>query len=205
MWEAATVSLRRALEAEGIDYRVAEAEAAFYGPKIDVHVRDAIGRRWQLSTLQVDFGQPANFDVSYTSPKNKRERPVMVHRALLGSIERFFGILVEHYAGAFPMWLAPVQASIVCVADRHADYAQQVLERLTAAGLRAEIDISDQTVGEKIRRAMTQKHPAVLVVGDRDVEAGTAGVRLRGEEGERRGVLVEDVIAELEKIARPPR
>jgi threonyl-tRNA synthetase len=205
LWDRAEEALRLALETAGLPYKVAEGEGAFYGPKIDVHVRDAIGRRWQLSTLQVDFAQPENFDLLYATDHNNRERPVMIHRALMGSIERFVGILIEHYAGALPGWLSPVQVTIVPVADRHVDYADEVAGQLKAAGLRVEVDFADETVGEKIRRAITQKHPAVLVVGDRDVEGGTAGVRLRSESEERRGVVVEEVIELLVSLCEPPR
>ncbi len=205
LWEKAETSLRDALEVAGLPYQVAEGDGAFYGPKIDVHVKDAIGRRWQLSTLQVDFAQPDNFDLSYTNSDNDQVRPVMIHRALMGSIERFVGILVEHYAGAFPGWLAPVQATIVPVADRHEDYATAIAGELKAAGLRVVVDDADDTVGEKIRRAITRKHPAVLVVGDKDVEGGTVGLRLRGDDNERRGVDRTDALTELVELCRPPR
>ena len=204
-WDLATAALEGALEASRIDFRVAEGEGAFYGPKIDLHIRDAIGRRWQMTTIQVDFAQPENFDVTYAASDNSRPRPVMIHRALFGSVERFVGILVEHYAGAFPMWLAPVQATVVPVADRHLEYAEAVARSLIDRGLRAEVDRSDATVRDKIRKAMTDKHPAVLVVGDRDVEAGTAGLRLLGEDQEERGVAVEAAAARLIDLARPPR
>ncbi len=204
LWDKAEKSLAQALDQAGIDYQVADGEGAFYGPKIDVHVKDAIGRRWQMSTIQVDFSLPERFDIEYTAAGNVSERPVMIHCAKAGSIERFMGVLTEHYAGAFPLWLAPVQATIVPVADRHLDYADSVLERLRTAGLRGEVDRTDESVGEKIRRAITHKHPLVLVVGDRDVEAGTAGVRRYGEDSERRGVLVEALIDELSAEATPP-
>ncbi len=204
-WDRAEEALRETLEHAELPFEVAEGEGAFYGPKIDIHVRDAIGRRWQLSTLQVDFAQPINFDLGYATSENTVERPVMVHRALLGSIERFVGILVEHYAGAFPGWLAPVQATIVPVADRHVDYAKSVADTLASHALRVEVDDADDTVGEKIRRAITQKHPAILVVGDDDVDAGTVGVRLRDAEGERRGVKLDDAVNELTEVCRPPR
>ncbi|MDJ0925912.1 MAG: threonine--tRNA ligase [Acidimicrobiia bacterium] len=204
LWDKAEEALRLALEAADLPYNLAEGEGAFYGPKIDVHIRDAIGRRWQLSTLQVDFAQPENFDLLYATDHNTRERPVMIHRALMGSIERFVGILIEHYAGALPGWLAPVQATIVPVADRHIEYAEQVATRLESQSLRVEVDGSDETVGEKIRRAITQKHPAILVVGDSDVAAGTAGLRLRGED-EKRGVSVDDVVGKLVEVCRAPR
>ena len=203
-WEKATDALRAALEAAGLAYQVAEGEGAFYGPKIDIHVRDAIGRRWQISTLQVDFGQPANFALEFAAADNTRQRPVMIHRALMGSIERFFGVLMEHYAGALPGWLSPVQATIVPVADRHADYAAEVATGLRAAGLRVEVDDGDDTVGEKIRNAITHKHPAVYVVGDSDVAGRTVGVRLRGED-ERRGVALAEAVAALAAGCAAPR
>jgi threonyl-tRNA synthetase len=204
LWDKATDALREAIDVEGLAYEVAEGEGAFYGPKIDIHVRDAIGRRWQVSTLQVDFAQPENFTLDYTGSDNQRTRPVMIHRALMGSIERFFGVLVEHYGGALPGWLSPVQATIVPVADRHLDYAASVAAELREAGLRVEIDDHDDTVGEKIRKAITMKHPAVVVVGDDDVDAGTAGFRLRDAD-ERRGMDVAAISAELVEFCRPPR
>lgn len=204
LWEQAEAALARSLEAAGIDYRIAQGEGAFYGPKIDVHVRDAIGRRWQTSTIQVDFSMPARFHAEYTAPGNQAETPVMVHCAKAGSIERFMGVLTEHYAGAFPLWLAPVQATVIPVADRHLDYADAVGSRLRKSGLRVEVDRSDESVGEKIRRALTHKHPLVLVVGDRDVEAGTVGVRRYGQDHERRGVEIEDLLAEIADEAAPP-
>jgi len=204
LWDKATDALRDAVEEAGLVYEIAEGEGAFYGPKIDIHVRDALGRRWQCGTLQVDFAQPVNFDLEYATADNTRERPVMIHRALMGSIERFFAIVLEHHAGVLPGWLSPVQATIVPVADRHLEYAVVVAERMRAAGLRAEVDDRDDTVGEKIRTAVTMKHPAVLVVGDDDVDSDTAGVRIRGAE-ERRGVAVQAIIDELQGLCSPPR
>ena len=204
LWEKATEALRDAVEEASIPYAVAEGEGAFYGPKIDIHVRDAIGRRWQVGTLQVDFAQPENFALEFTSSNNTRERPVMIHRALMGSIERFFAILIEHYAGALPGWLSPVQATIVPVADRHVEYANEVAAGLRGAGLRVEVDDHDDTVGEKIRKAITMKHPAVLVVGDDDVDVDTAGFRLRGAE-ERRGMALAEIVDELVQFCKPPR
>ncbi len=205
LWAVAEASLAKALETAELPYQMAHGEGSFYGPKIDIHVKDAIGRRWQLSTIQLDFAQPENFGLTYTSTENVRERPVMIHRALLGSVERFVAVLVEHYAGAFPAWLAPVQATIVPVADRHQDYAFDVAAVLKDAGVRAEVDAADETVGEKIRRAITQKHPAVLVVGDRDVEDRTVGLRLREDEGEQRGVPLETAVTTLAERSAPPR
>jgi threonyl-tRNA synthetase len=205
LWVLAEASLAKALEAAELPYQVAHGEGSFYGPKIDIHVRDAIGRRWQLSTIQLDFAQPDNFELTYASPENVRERPVMIHRALLGSVERFVGVLVEHYAGAFPAWLSPVQATIVPVADRHVGYATEVAEALGEAGMRVEVDSADETVGEKIRRAITQKVPAVLVVGDQDVEDGTVGLRLREDTVEHRGLPLADVVSDLGERCSPPR
>jgi threonyl-tRNA synthetase len=205
LWDVAEAALASALEAADIPYEVAAGEGAFYGPKIDLHVRDAIGRRWQLSTFQIDFAQPENFDLSYTTTENMHERPVMIHRALLGSVERFIGVLVEHYAGAFPGWLAPVQATVIPVADRHDAYANEVGARLRDAGLRVEVDLHDETVGEKIRRAIVQKYPAVLVVGDSDVDAGTVGLRMREDDGERRGTPLDAAVDEVGAYCAPPR
>jgi threonyl-tRNA synthetase len=204
LWEKATAALADALETAGLEYQVAEGEGAFYGPKIDIHVRDAIGRRWQISTLQVDFAQPENFGLEYASPENTRERPVMIHRALFGSVERFFGILIEHYAGVLPGWLAPVQVTIVPVADRHVEYAEEVADGLGGRGLRVEVDAADETVGEKIRKALTLKHPVVLVVGDTDVEQDTVGLRIRGED-EERGVSLGEAVERISTFCAPPR
>lgn len=205
LWDEATEALAEALAKAGLEYRVAEGEGAFYGPKIDVHIKDAIGRKWQLSTIQIDFSNPERFGLEYATTDNTRERPVMVHRALFGSVERFFGILVEHYAGAFPMWLAPVQATIIPVADRHLAYAAEIAGMFEAEGLRVEVDGSGETVGEKIRRALTDKHPAVLVVGDRDVENRTVGLRLYGDETEQRGLAAGEAVASLVEAAAPPQ
>ena len=203
-WEISQRYLAETLEDSGIPYRIAEGEGAFYGPKIDVHVKDAIGRRWQLSTIQLDFTLPERFDLEYTASGNVIERPYMIHCAKAGSIERFVVVLVEHYAGAFPMWLAPEQVSIIPVADRHGEYADQVASRLGDAGLRAEVDVSHETVGDKIRKALTQKHPAVIVVGDDDVENSTVGLRLYGEEKDTRGVPLIEATNRLAEMARIP-
>jgi threonyl-tRNA synthetase len=205
LWELAEASLAKALESAGLPYQIAHGEGSFYGPKIDIHVKDAIGRRWQLSTIQLDFAQPENFNLTFASSGNVRERPVMIHRALLGSVERFIGVLVEHYAGAFPPWLSPVQATVIPVADRHTDYAFEVASALEDAGIRVEVDAADETVGEKIRRAITQKVPAVLVVGDKDIEEGTVGLRLREDTGEQRGLPLAGVVADLAERCAPPR
>ncbi len=196
-WAAAEAALRAAMEAAGIPYVVADGEGAFYAPKIDVHVRDAIGRRWQVSTLQVDLQMPQRFDMSYVGSDNERHRPWMIHRALFGSIERFFGILVEHYAGAFPTWLAPVQVQVLPVRDDHHAYAFRVADRLRAEGFRVEVVPADEGVGARVRRGRLAKIPYLLVVGDEDVEAGTVGVNSRGAQRPDKGVAVADFASQL--------
>jgi threonyl-tRNA synthetase len=197
-WDRATDALRAALERSQIPYVVAEGEGAFYAPKVDVHVRDAIGRRWQLSTLQVDFQFPERFDLEYVAPDNTRRRPHVIHRALFGSVERFFGILVEHYAGAFPAWLAPVQATVLPVADRHDEYASSVSSRLRSEGFRVEmVDAHADSLGARVRRAKLEKVPYVLVVGDDDVEGGSVGVNTRGADRPERGVPLDAFVARL--------
>ncbi len=203
-WEAAEAALERALVERGLPYEVAAGEGAFYGPKIDVHARDAIGRRWQLSTIQVDFTLPDRFELEYITADNTPERPYMIHCAKAGSLERFMGVVVEHYAGALPAWLAPVQVTVVPVADRHLDYADDVAATLGAAGLRVEVDRSGDTVGDKIRKSITQKHPAVIVVGDSDVENDTVGLRLYGEDADTRGVPMAEARSKLVEIAEEP-
>ena len=204
LWELAEKSLAEALETAGIPLRIAAGEGAFYGPKIDVHVEDAIGRGWQMSTIQVDFSLPERFGLEYVTSEDTRERPVMIHAAKFGSVERFLGVLIEHYAGAMPMWLSPVQATIVPVADRHGEYALEIADRLRDEEFRVETTVGPGKLGEKIRRAITQKVPAILVVGDQDVENGTVGLRLRSQKGERRGVPVKEAVSELVASAQPP-
>jgi threonyl-tRNA synthetase len=181
-WEAPTEALRNALDRAGIPYAVDEGEATFYGPKIDIKVKDALGREWQLSTIQFDFNLPERFDLAYIGEDGQEHRPYMIHRALLGSMERFMGVLIEHYAGAFPLWLAPVQARLIPIADRHINYAQEVVAKLKAAGIRAEVDASGDRMNAKIRDAQLQKIPYMLIVGDREVEGESVSVRLRSEE-----------------------
>jgi threonyl-tRNA synthetase len=178
-WELAEGAIVRALEKAGIDYVVAEGEGSFYGPKIDIHVRDAIGRLWQMCTIQVDFQMPDRFGIEYVDEHGERIRPVMVHRALYGSMERFMGVLVEHFAGAFPPWLAPVQAVAIPIADRHAAYAEGIRSLLVERGIRAEADVSDNTLGAKIRHHQLNKVPYMLIVGDKESSAGTVSVRAR--------------------------
>jgi threonyl-tRNA synthetase len=196
MWARATEALREALDAGGLTYRVAEGEGAFYGPKVDFHFRDAIGRLWQLTTVQCDFALPERFEIEYVGEDNRRHRPVMIHRAILGSIERFAGVLVEHYAGAFPLWLSPEQVRLVPVADRHADHANALAAKLREAGLRPEVDASSETVGKKVRAAQLMKVPYVLVVGDKEIESGVLTVRDR-EGTETRGVPVDEFVSAL--------
>ncbi len=200
-WRMAEEALVQALRSRGIGWTRMEGEAVFYGPKIDVKLIDAIGRPWQLSTVQFDFTLPKRFDLSYVGADGRPHQPVMLHRALLGSVERFLGVLIEHYAGAFPIWLAPVQVLVLPISERHQEYARQVVRRLTDAGLRAELDDRNEKIGYKIREAQTQKVPYMLVVGDKESQAGTVAVRNRflGDEGaeplerflERIGVLVQ--------------
>lgn len=185
IWEKATTALRVALERHGLEYGVKEGDAAFYGPKIDINVKDAIGRSWQLSTIQADFQLPDRFELEYVGRDNARHRPIMLHRALFGSVERFFGVLVEHYAGAFPTWLAPVQVSVLPVADAHEAYAQQVVQQLAAGGFRAELIVADEGLGKRIAVQKSAKIPYVLVVGDDDIANGTVGVNARGQQVER--------------------
>jgi threonyl-tRNA synthetase len=181
-WDKATRALQAALDANGVQYEAVEGEAAFYGPKADFMAKDALGREWQLSTIQIDFIQPARLGVEYIGEDGQPHTPVLIHRAVTGSTERFLGVLIEHYAGAFPLWLAPVQATIIPIADRHNEYAEQVRKQLAAAGLRAEVDARTERMNAKIRDAQLQKVPYQLVVGDREAEAGSAAVRLRSNE-----------------------
>ena len=195
-WDKAEAALKYALDKSGLPYVIAEGEGAFYAPKIDVHVKDAIGRRWQLSTLQVDFQEPGRFGIEYQAADGSRQRPYMIHRALFGSIERFFGILVEHYAGAFPPWLAPVQVAGIPISDAHVDYLHEVATRLREHGIRVEVDDSDDRMQKKIRNAQRQKVPYMLLAGDDDVAAGAVSFRYRNGE-QKNGVPIVDAIAEI--------
>ncbi len=195
-WELATESLRRTLEGRGLPFEIDEGGGAFYGPKIDVHIRDAIGRLWQCTTVQFDFNLPERFGLTYIGEDGQEHQPYMIHRALLGSLERFMGVLIEHYGGAFPTWLAPVQAVIIPIADRHHEYARQVEAKLLDAGIRVEIDARNERMNAKIREAQVQKIPYMLIMGDREAEADAASVRLRS--GENLGALsVDDVTARI--------
>lgn len=194
MWTLAEQGLIDALTEKNIEYQRVEGEAAFYGPKIDVMVEDAIGRQWQLSTIQVDFNLPERFDIDYEDSDGSRRRPVMVHRALLGSIERFTAILIEHFAGAFPVWLAPVQAVLIPIADRHIEYCNEVALKLASHGIRIHVDDRGERMNRKIRDAQKQKVPYMLIAGDRDVESNNVSVRLRN--GEDIGAITPSVFAQ---------
>ncbi len=196
-WEAAERALAAALDAAGLTYKLAAGEGAFYAPKIDVHVRDAIGRRWQMSTLQVDPQLPERFEISYVGADNERHRPYMIHRALFGSVERFFGVLLEHHAGALPTWLCPVQARVLAVRSDNEHYAEWVAQRLRSEGIRAEATSAEEPLGARVRRAKLEKIPWILVVGDDDAAVGTAGVNTRGAAAPERGVSVAEVILRM--------
>ncbi|MDD3448934.1 MAG: threonine--tRNA ligase, partial [Gammaproteobacteria bacterium] len=182
IWDKATAGLKGALARKGLDYSVDEGGGAFYGPKIDIKIEDAIGRQWQCSTVQLDFNLPERFDLEYVAEDGQRRRPIMIHRALLGSIERFFGILIEHYEGKFPAWLAPVQAVVLDITDRQADYAREVEEFLKKQGFRVASDLRNEKIGFKIREHTLQRVPYLLVVGDREMEQRAVAVRTRSGE-----------------------
>jgi threonyl-tRNA synthetase len=181
-WQAATEALRQALDQHELAYQVDEGGGAFYGPKIDLKVQDALEREWQLSTIQFDFNLPDRFDMEFIGEDGQAHRPYMVHRALLGSMERFFGVLIEHYAGAFPVWIAPVQAMIIPITDKHVVFAEQVKQQLEEVGLRVEIDQSKDRMQGKIRRAQLQKVPYMLIIGNKEQEAQSVALRLRSGE-----------------------
>jgi threonyl-tRNA synthetase len=184
-WDHAEAQLKMALERSGVAYTVNEKDGAFYGPKIDFDITDALGRKWQCATIQLDYQQPENFDLKYIGADNAEHRPVVIHRAIVGSFERFIAILIEHYAGAFPFWLAPVQAILLPITDRHLEYAKSVRQVLADAGLRVELDDRQEKIGFKIREAQLQKIPYMLVVGDKEAAEGTVAVRSRsgGDQG----------------------
>jgi threonyl-tRNA synthetase len=196
-WLKSESALAEALDERGVPYERVEGEAAFYGPKIDLKIEDAIGRLWQLGTVQWDFNLPERFEMEYIGEDNKPHRPVMVHRALFGSIERFFGVLIEHYAGAFPMWLAPVHVAVLPITDRINEYAEAVGRELRQAGLRVEINLRSEKIGAKIRDAQLQKIPFMLVLGDRELEEGRVAVRERSK-----GDIGTMTVEEFETMAR---
>ena len=200
-WEAPTEALIQALDRAEIPYQIDEGEAVFYGPKIDLKIKDALSREWQLSTIQFDFILPEHFDMTYVGEDGREHRPYMIHRALLGSMERFMGVLIEHYGGAFPVWLAPVQAAIIPIADRHMEYAHSPASQLKGAKLRVQVDDRGERMNAKIRDAQMQKIPYMLVIGDREVEAGTVAVRLRS--GENLGAIaIDDFIARVNEDSK---
>jgi threonyl-tRNA synthetase len=205
LWEEATEALREALDRHGLAYAVKPGDAAFYGPKIDIDVRDAIGRSWQLSTIQVDFNHPERFGLEYVGADNARHRPIMIHRALFGSIDRFFGVLIEHYAGAFPTWLAPVQVRVLPVATAHEEYAAQVADRLRTIDARVDVVDADDQLGKRVRNGKLEKIPYVLVVGDDDVAHDTVGVNVRGGDKPERGVALDEFVRRfLAELASSP-
>jgi len=189
-WHDAEDALEASLKRAGIKYQVDEGGGAFYGPKIDLKIKDALGREWQLSTIQFDFNEPERFDMTYIEEDGQAHRPYMIHRALLGSIERFFGVLIEHYGGAFPIWLSPVQVKIIPIADRHVAFAKDVAKALKEASLRVEVDDRSDRMNAKIRDAEKAKIPYMLVVGDREMEAGKVDIRRRS--GDRLGAMLVD-------------
>ena len=184
-WRMAEATLKAAIEELGKPYEINEGDGAFYGPKLDFHLSDSIGRTWQCGTIQLDFQMPERFELEYVGEDGQKHRPVMIHRALLGSIERFIGVITEHFAGAFPTWLAPVQVKVMTITDRSRDWAVEVAKRLDAAGIRVETDLRNEKIGYKIREAQGQKIPYMLVIGDKEAEAGAVAVRTRagGDKG----------------------
>lgn len=188
-WERSTEALKRALDLKGLPYSIDPGEGVFYGPKIDIKVKDSLKRAWQCSTIQVDFNNPERFDITYRGSDGKEHSPIMIHRALMGSLERFFGILIEHYSGAFPMWLSPVQVTLLSIADRHADYVLQLADRLKAEGIRVEINVDNEKIGHKIRGATIRKIPYLVIIGDKEISG--AGLSIRKNNGEDLGAMAE--------------
>jgi len=201
MWVEAEAALVKALDARGLPYERMEGEAVFYGPKIDIKVKDALGRFWQCTTIQFDFNMSERFDMTFVGEDGQTHRPYMVHRALLGSMERFFGILIENYRGSFPLWLAPVQAIVLPIADRHEAYALELEQKLKEGGLRVTVDLSREKVNRKIREAEMQKIPLILVVGDKEAAAGTVSLRVHGA-GDRGAIDVAELLAKAGELVR---
>jgi threonyl-tRNA synthetase len=201
VWEQATQALRDAMDAINMPYQVNEGDGAFYGPKLDFHLTDSIGRTWQCGTIQLDFVMPERFDLTYVGEDNQKHRPVMIHRVCFGSIERFIGILIEHYAGAFPLWLSPFQAKILTITEHQNEYAEKVAAELQAHGLRVEVDARNEKIGYKIREARNQKTPYLLVVGGKEAEAGTIAVRKRGSEESNTMTVAEFVQQAVAEVA----
>ncbi len=205
MWDSATDALRNALENHGIKYKLNPGDGAFYGPKIDFHVNDSLKRTWQCGTIQVDFSMPERFDLNYVGPDGQKHRPVMVHRALVGSLERFIGVLIEHTAGNFPVWLAPVQVAVLPISEKHLDYAQSVYDQLRAAGVRATLDVAEDKIGMKIRNAEIRKIPYMLVVGEKESAAGAVSVRRHGK-GDQGSVGRDEFVSKIkDEIANRTR
>jgi threonyl-tRNA synthetase len=201
MWAMATDGLKGALDELGVTYQINEGDGAFYGPKIDFHLKDSLGRTWQCGTIQLDMNMPERFDLTYVGPDGEKHRPVMIHRVVFGSIERFIGILTEHFAGAFPLWLSPVQARIMTITNRADEAAEQVCQELKAAGLRVETDTRNEKIGFKIREANVQKIPYMLVLGDKEAESGCVAVRSR-REGDLGTMSLEDLLEKMLKEER---
>ena len=195
-WELATNALKDALEARGLSFKINEGDGAFYGPKIDFHLEDSIGRTWQCGTIQLDFQMPERFDLTYIGADGEKHRPVMIHRVVFGSIERFIAILTEHYAGAFPVWLSPVQVKILPIVDKHHDYAEEIKKQLEKEGIRVEADLRNEKIGYKIREAQLAKVPYMLVIGDKETDTKTLAVRSR-KEGDLGSMSLEDFIARI--------
>jgi threonyl-tRNA synthetase len=204
MWRRAEAALEAALKKIELPFELNPGEGAFYGPKIDFHIRDSLGRNWQCGTIQVDFSMPERFELEYIGQDGERHRPVMIHRAILGSLERFIGLLIEHYAGDFPLWLAPVQARILPITDKQHEYAQNLKKQMLEAGLRAEADLRNEKVGYKIRQAELEKVPVMLVIGGREAEAGTASLRLKGK-GDQGSKRPEEIIADMQEAIKDKR
>jgi threonyl-tRNA synthetase len=196
-WDLTEGALKGALDSKGLEYDINEGDGAFYGPKIDMHMKDSLGRSWQLGTIQLDYQMPERFDMTYAGPDNDEPRPVMIHRALFGSFERFIGILIEHFGGDFPLWLAPTQVQIIPVSDRHNEYAKSLEAKLAAAGLRPHVDERTESVGKKIREAELAKAPYMWVVGDEEIETETVKPRKRHDEADGERVAIDDVISAL--------
>ncbi|MGH9568129.1 MAG: aminoacyl--tRNA ligase-related protein, partial [Candidatus Angelobacter sp.] len=199
-WNMATNSLEKVLKNLNIPYKTIPGEAAFYGPKIDIKLVDAIDRLWQLSTVQFDFNLPQRFGLEYVAEDGSRKQPVMVHRALFGSVERFFGVLIEHYAGAFPVWLAPVQVAIIPISEKHVEYGQQVARQLKNAGVRVHLDDRNEKMNAKVREHTIQKIPFLLVVGEKEAEAGTVNVRVRGQQHPEGTVPSRQFVERIKKL-----
>jgi threonyl-tRNA synthetase len=197
-WKKATDALDKALHAKGLKYEEDPGEGVFYGPKIDIKVRDSLGRQWQCSTIQVDFNIPERLDINYRGTDSREHRPIMIHRALMGSLERFFGVLIEHYAGAFPVWLSPVQISILPIAERHAEYCRDLMSTLLKEDIRVEIDEDNEKIGYKIRRASVSKTPYMCIIGDKEISSNTVNIRKRN--GENTGEMtIEGLISFLKE------